>query len=137
MGGHTNLLSCCRVAASILQRLHTSECLSLQLMRLAGCALSGPHGCHTHPMNIKHASSCHMFPCRCDASICESLHRASLDQSRCVQQWVASPHIHAQSGSDMLEGYMVPVNHKHPTCSLRQPDRGCRCTSLWLEMQFC
>ena len=74
MGGHTNLLSCCPVAASILQRLHTSECLSLQLMRLARCAVSGPHGCHSHPMKIKHASSCHIFPCRCDASESESLH---------------------------------------------------------------
>ena len=81
MGGHTNLLSCYHVAASILQRLHTSECLSLQLRRLARCALSGPHGCHNQSMNIKHASSCHMFPFPCDASECESLHRASLDQS--------------------------------------------------------
>ena len=28
---------------------------------------------------------------------------------------------------------MVPVNLNYPTCSLRQPDRGCRCTSLRLE----
>ena len=75
MGGHTNLLSCCRVAASTLQQLPTSECLSLQLMRLARCALSGPHGCRTHPVNIQHASSCHIFPCWCDAPECESLHR--------------------------------------------------------------
>ena len=27
---------------------------------------------------------------------------------------------------------MVPVNLRYPTCSLRQPDRGCRCTSLGL-----
>ena len=28
---------------------------------------------------------------------------------------------------------MVPVNFGYPTCRLRQPDRGCRCTSMWLE----
>ena len=43
-----------------------------------------------------------------------------------------APHVHAQSGSDMLGGYMAPVNLKYPTCSLRQPDRGCRCTSVRL-----